>query len=55
MEKATHLPQCPFHKTGHAKAGRDSTGPVGSTRADGTLALEIALKGPGGEVLDRIG
>jgi NAD-reducing hydrogenase large subunit len=26
-----------------------------STHADGTLALEIALKGPGGEVLDRIG
>jgi NAD-reducing hydrogenase large subunit len=25
-----------------------------STHADGTLALEIALKGPGGEVLDRI-
>jgi coenzyme F420-reducing hydrogenase alpha subunit len=27
----------------------------GSTHADSTLALEIALKGPGGEVLDRIG
>jgi hypothetical protein len=26
-----------------------------STRADGTLALEIALKEPGGEVLDSIG
>jgi NAD-reducing hydrogenase large subunit len=26
-----------------------------STHADGTLALEIALRGPGGEVLDRIG
>jgi NAD-reducing hydrogenase large subunit len=26
-----------------------------STHADGALALEIALKGPGGEVLDRIG
>jgi NAD-reducing hydrogenase large subunit len=26
-----------------------------STHADGTPALEIALKGPGGEVLDRIG
>ncbi|MGA9623487.1 MAG: hypothetical protein WBL65_06295 [Bryobacteraceae bacterium] len=26
-----------------------------STHPDGTLALEIALKGPGGEVLDSIG
>jgi NAD-reducing hydrogenase large subunit len=26
-----------------------------STHADGTPALEIALRGPGGEVLDRIG
>jgi NAD-reducing hydrogenase large subunit len=26
-----------------------------STHADGTLALEIALKGPGDELLDRIG
>ena len=26
-----------------------------STHADGTLAMEIALKGPAGEVLDRIG
>jgi NAD-reducing hydrogenase large subunit len=26
-----------------------------STHADGTLALRIALKGPGGEVLDSIG
>ena len=26
-----------------------------STHADGTLALKIALKGPGGEVLDSIG
>ena len=26
-----------------------------STHADGTLALEIALKGPGGEVLDSLG
>jgi NAD-reducing hydrogenase large subunit len=26
-----------------------------STHADGTPALEIALKGPDGEVLDRIG
>jgi NAD-reducing hydrogenase large subunit len=25
-----------------------------STHADGTLAIEIELKGPGGEVLDRI-
>ena len=25
-----------------------------STHADGTLALEIALRGPGGEVLDRL-